>query len=138
MAVPGANVAVLSFELAAVPASAPLARRRVEGFAAEHVMDADVLARVALAFTEAFTNAVRHAYVGGVPRDDDISVSADVEDGTLEVVVIDHGAGIRAGHSQGGLGAGLAIVAECTDAFAIREGLTEGTEVWMQFRLPAA
>jgi anti-sigma regulatory factor (Ser/Thr protein kinase) len=64
-------------------------------FAEEHSADRDLRERVALAFTEAFTNAVRHAYGDAAPSHDDIRVSADVDDGTLEIVVIDRGAGFR-------------------------------------------
>jgi anti-sigma regulatory factor (Ser/Thr protein kinase) len=107
-------------------------------FAQEHSDDHDIHARVALAFTEAFTNAVRHAYAGSVTSDDDICVFADVDDGTLEIVVVDHGLGLRADSTTRGLGAGLKIIAECADAFAIRERVPDGLEVWMRFELVKA
>ena len=66
---------------------------------------------------------------GADPRDDDIRVTADVDDGTLEIVVVDHGVGLRADARDRGLGAGLKIIAECADAFAIRERVPDGVEV---------
>jgi anti-sigma regulatory factor (Ser/Thr protein kinase) len=104
-------------------------------FAQEHSPDRDLHERVALAFTEAFTNAVRHAYPDADPGWDAIQVSADVDDGTLEIVVSDHGTGFQAASSGSGLGVGLGIVASCADHFAIRERAMRGTEVWMAFRL---
>jgi anti-sigma regulatory factor (Ser/Thr protein kinase) len=107
----------------------------VVAFAQEHVTDAAVIDRVALAFTEAFTNAVRHAYEGPDLRGDDIRVSADVEDDSLEIVVVDQGDGFQPGRGRPGLGLGLTIIAECADAVSIRERVPSGTEVWMRFVL---
>jgi anti-sigma regulatory factor (Ser/Thr protein kinase) len=132
------HVPVCSFALPAEPASVRRARRWMLAFAQEHSSDCDLHERVALAFTEAFTNAVRHAYPNAAPGWDDIQVSADVDDGTLEIVVIDHGAGFEAASRASGLGVGLGIVASCADHFAIRERTTRGTEVWMAFRLADA
>jgi anti-sigma regulatory factor (Ser/Thr protein kinase) len=129
------RVPVVTFELAAVPASVACARHWVVAFAQEHSSDRDVQERVALAFTEAFTNAVRHAYPGEMAADNDICVAVDVEDGCLEIMVVDHGRGIRAGSSSPGMGAGLGIIAQCCDAFAIGEHQPSGTEIWMRFEL---
>src|SRR3954453_10367657 len=119
-----------------MPESVGKARRWMLAFVQEHSADHDLHGRVALAFTEAFTNAVRHAYVD--VSEEDISVFADVDDGTLEIVVVDHGVGMRPDPSTGGLGAGLKIVAQCADAFAIRERIPSGIEVWMKFELSPA
>lgn len=132
------QVPVCSFSLPAAPASVRRARRWIVAFAQEHSGDSDLHERVSLAFTEAFTNAVLHAYADVVRRDDDIRVSADIEDGTLEIVVIDHGSGFRATSNVPGLGAGLGIIASCADRFAIREHATQGTELWMSFHVRAA
>lgn len=88
--------------------------------------------RIALAATEAMSNAVRHAYPPGDPGR--IEVSADIEDGEFEIVVSDDGTGLRAGES-GGLGAGLALIAQTADRFAIRQRTPRGIEVWMRFPL---
>jgi anti-sigma regulatory factor (Ser/Thr protein kinase) len=105
----------------------------MRAFAEEHSADRDLHGRVALAFTEALTNAIRHAYDGEPPADDDICVFADVDDGTLEIVVVDHGRGLRADSRTPGIGEGLKIIAECTDAFRIAERRPAGVEVWMRF-----
>ena len=129
------RVPVVTFELAAVPASVACARHWVLAFAQEHTSDRDVHERVAIAFTEAFTNAVRHAYGEEAASDNEICVCADVEDGSLEIMVVDHGRGIRAGSSSPGLGAGMGIIAQCADAFAVSERQPSGTEIWMRFDL---
>src|SRR5690348_12419677 len=60
----------------------------------------------------------------------DLLVFADVDDDTLEIVVADSGRGLHSLPRTPGLGAGLNIIAECADEFAIRERLPEGVEVW--------
>jgi anti-sigma regulatory factor (Ser/Thr protein kinase) len=130
------QVPALTFELAAEGRSVPRARGWIVAFAQEHITDRIIVSRVALAFTEAFTNAVRHAYEGPDPRGNDICVSADVEHDSLEIVVVDHGDGFRAERRDPGLGMGLTVVAEAADAFSIRERAPSGTEVWMRFDLP--
>jgi anti-sigma regulatory factor (Ser/Thr protein kinase) len=131
------RVPVLSFELSAEPASVAAARRSVRVFAQTHSADQDLHGRVALAFSEAFANAVCHAYGDPDPRDM-VCVAADIDDQTLEVVVIDHGSGLRPHAPTPGLGSGLKIIAACADAFAIREHQPSGTEIWMQFHLTPA
>ena len=127
------GVPAMAFELDATPESVPRARAWMRAFAGEHCASPDDDARIAHAFTEAFTNAVRHAYAepGGTVR-----VAADVDDGTLEIVIDYDGHGLRAAPgSRLGLGAGLKIIAEAADAFGIRERTPNGTEVWMRFEL---
>jgi anti-sigma regulatory factor (Ser/Thr protein kinase) len=128
------RVPTLTFALAAVPEHVATARHWVVAFAQEHTSDRDVQGRIAIAFSEAFANAVRHAYPEGAGED--VCVSADIDDGTLEVVVVDSGGGFRAGSAGRGLGAGMGLIAQCTDAFALRERTPSGIEVWMRFRLP--
>jgi anti-sigma regulatory factor (Ser/Thr protein kinase) len=130
------RVSVLAIELSAVPESVAQARHRIMAFAQQHTDENDVLERIAIAFSEAFTNAVRHAYPADEPGDHSIGVHADVEFGTLEIVVVDDGRGIHAGVSEPGLGAGLGLIAQCADRFAIRERVPAGTEIWMRFELP--
>lgn len=127
------RVPVLTFELAAKAKSIARARRSVLSFARQHSDDEDLLDRVALAFSEAFTNAVRHAYA---ETDGEVRVCMDVDEDALEIVVIDDGCGFRSDSSTGGLGAGMTIIAECADAIGIRERRPSGTEVWMRFELP--
>jgi anti-sigma regulatory factor (Ser/Thr protein kinase) len=125
------RVPVMAFDVAPEPASVRHARGWVVAFAGEHGAAREVQARMGLALTEAFTNAVMYGSSDGTGV---VRVAADIEGGTFEVVVLDDGAGFRPGRSHG-LGAGLSIIAETADAFAIRERVPQGTEVWMRFRL---
>jgi anti-sigma regulatory factor (Ser/Thr protein kinase) len=119
--------------LPAAPDAPGVARDRLVAFVCEHGGGGELGARTALAVTEAVANVVRHAYAGG---DGWIDVEADIDDGLLEVVVADRGRGLRATPASDGLGAGLAIIADCCDDCTIRSGDGEGIEVWMCFALP--
>jgi anti-sigma regulatory factor (Ser/Thr protein kinase) len=127
------RVPTLSFVFPATAEAVPRARHWVDEFAAARAGGAELHGRIVLAFTEAFTNAVLHAYEAARPGQ--VEVAADVEDGTLEIVVIDQGRGLTPSKGDG-LGAGLAIIARSTDAFGIRERTPTGTEVWLRFTLP--
>lgn len=123
------RVPVITFELPAVAASVAAARHRLLAFAQEHSRDLDLHQRVALAITEAFTNAVVHAYHDLDAGDRELCVSADIDDHALECVIVDRGHGFQADSASGGLG----IMAACADRFEIRERIPDGTEVWMRF-----
>ena len=132
MTAPG--VPLVTFALPAEARSVGTARRWLRSFASEHGGGRDVQDRVSSALTEAMANAVLHAYAA--PDGGQIDVAADVEDGALEIVVLDSGAGLRASPSEGQrVGMGFGIIASSADAFAIRERVPHGTEVWMRFEL---
>jgi serine/threonine-protein kinase RsbW len=124
-------VPCLSIRLPAVASSVPAARRRARSFAASNGVTGTTLSAVALAVTEAVTNAVRHAYP--VTRGD-VQVMLDVEDGVLEVVVTDEGLGFT-NRPVTGLGLGLMLMREISDAFEVRDVPVGGVEVWMRFAL---
>lgn len=110
----------------------PTFRRRASQFAAEQGVGQDVVADVALAVSEAVTNAVKYAKVS--EAEGVVELSAATSDGWLEVKVRDYGEGFGKGSSDG-LGLGLAIIARlCSDLKIIQEG--DGTEVRMRFPLP--
>jgi anti-anti-sigma factor len=119
-----------------VPGSVPQARGLLAAFISQHTTDHEFQSRVALAFTEGFSNAVRHAYEGGPPGD--VHVAADLEDDAVEVVIADDGRGFRDSTAVQGLGAGMGIMTHSADAFAIRERNHGGTEVWLRFDLRGA
>jgi anti-sigma regulatory factor (Ser/Thr protein kinase) len=128
------RVPLVAFELPAVARSVGTARRWLRAFAGGHGGDRELQDRVASALTEAFANAVLHAYVA--PDEGRIDVAADIEDGALEIVVLDTGSGLRASPSdRQGVGMGFGIIAGTADAFAIRERMPQGTEVWLRFEL---
>jgi len=136
MPAPLAVVPCTSFELEATARSVAEVRRRLVAFGAEVGADRELLGRVALAVSEASANVVMHAY-----RDRresrPLRVAADFEDGDLEVVIADEGAGLRPGRSPG-LGVGLGIIADTCDRFVIRAGPDGlGVELWMRFRVDA-
>ena len=79
--------------------------------------------------------AERHAGDDGVTWQSYARVGSQPPGLAPRIVVIDHGEGFRAGSTQEGLGAGMRIMAQCADAFAIRERLPSGTEVWLRFDL---
>lgn len=87
---------------------------------------------VTLATSEAVTNAVLHAYdqPGG-----SFQVTASFMPGELWLMVADDGAGMRPGGSTGGLGVGLAVIAQLADDFEIIKRSSGGTELRMKFQL---
>jgi serine/threonine-protein kinase RsbW len=125
-------VPLVSLDAEAVARSVGDARRRLVAFASQLGADRDLQARVALAVTEAATNVVMHAYSDAGPRP--LHVTADFEDGDLEVVVADEGEGLRP-HRSPGLGSGLGIIAETSDEFVVREREPAGVELWMRFNV---
>ena len=123
----------LNLTLPAEPASVPALRRRASQYAAEQGVCRDVVADVALAVSEAVTNAVKYAKTArgeGV-----VELSGAIKGSWLEVRVRDRGEGFGRGSSDG-LGLGLSIIARlCADLKIVQEG--DGTEVRMRFPLPA-
>jgi serine/threonine-protein kinase RsbW len=118
--------------LPAEPASVPELRHRIAGYAAEHGLGSDLVADVALAVSEAVTNAVKYADGAG---EGVVEVAASRGDEWLEVTVRDRGEGFGRG-SVDGLGLGLTIIARLAgDLRIVQEG--EGTEVRMRFPLAA-
>ena len=127
-------VPLVTFALPAEARSVGTGRRWLRAFASEHGGDSSLQDRVASALTEALANAVLHAYAA--PDVGRIDVAADIEDGALEIVVVDDGSGLRASPSdRQSVGMGFGIIASTTDAFAIRERVPQGTEVWLRFEL---
>jgi serine/threonine-protein kinase RsbW len=123
---------VLRLSLPAEPASVPALRRRTSSFAAAQGAGRDLVADVALAVSEAVTNAVKYAKVSGA--DSVLDLCAARRGDWLEVRVRDRGEGFGRG-SADGLGLGLTIIARlAADLRIVQEG--EGTEVRMRFPLP--
>jgi|tagenome__1003787_1003787.scaffolds.fasta_scaffold19043170_2 anti-sigma regulatory factor (Ser/Thr protein kinase) len=125
------RVPLLVSDVAAVPESVTMLRHLVIAFAAANGVDGKRLGDIGLAVSEAVGNVIAHAY-----EDDEngaVHLAADVEEDSLEIVVADDGHGIRGGHSDGGLGVGLSMIAQLCSDFAIRERRPAGTEIWMRF-----
>jgi serine/threonine-protein kinase RsbW len=108
-----------------------LARREVEAYAREH--GAVDPAGIALAVSEAVTNAVIHAYVDRpVPGDVEVLAERHPDDG-LEVHVCDEGRGMMPRSDSPGLGVGLPLVAKLAQRFRVETRPTGGTAVSMVF-----
>jgi serine/threonine-protein kinase RsbW/stage II sporulation protein AB (anti-sigma F factor) len=108
-------------------------RHLVVEFAGRHGVAKRDRDRIALAITEATTNAVVHAYPPH--RQSRIRYLADIEDGDLQIIISDDGDGIRAGHRSPGLGLGLNLIAAMTSDFTITPREPRGLDVWMRFVL---
>lgn len=131
----GESVVTLSF-----PAKADyllLARLALGGLARRLPVDADVLADLKLAVTEACGNVVRHAYVDG--ESGPVGVALVVHPDRLEMIVEDAGAGIERPRAdewevnqlpEGGMG--LAIMRAVVDELDVTRGADgRGTVVHM-------
>jgi anti-sigma regulatory factor (Ser/Thr protein kinase) len=113
------------------PDVVPSFRHAAVDFAATHGADADLCHDVALAVSEAVTNAVKHA---DARAEETVSLTASVADDWLEIRVLDRGAGFGNPESDG-LGLGLSIIARLSAHLTIsQEG--RGTELVMRFPLP--
>lgn len=110
------------------------ARRTVMDWAQRHVDDRAVLNDIALAVTEAATNAVLHAY-----RDDAqpgiVVIEVDREVACLCICVRDEGSGLAPRVDSPGLGLGLGLIAQVADSADVRAPESGGTEVVMRFNL---
>ena len=121
-------VPFLSLATPALPSAVGEIRRDVRAFASEHGAEGLALIAIELAVSEAMANAVVHGGVGTV------RVEADIEDGELEVVVLDEGPGFT-GEPAPGLGMGLALMRDGATSFEVRDRPEGGVEVWMRFSL---
>ncbi len=112
----------------------PEVRHGVRAFAAAHGAPADVLGNLALAVTEAVTNAILHAYVDMDAGDVTVAAQAGAEQ--LLVSVADDGRGMQPRPDSPGLGMGLPMIGQLTTSVDIRERPAGGTEVRMRFAAP--
>jgi len=130
----GVSVPCLSLVLAATPQSVGEARRRIREFASTHGARGEALAVIELAVSEAATNAAVHAYPDGPAGP--MRIEADVEEGELEIVVVDEGAGFTSSDGPApGLGLGLGLVRRNALAFEVRDRPLGGVELWARFAL---
>jgi anti-sigma regulatory factor (Ser/Thr protein kinase) len=104
------NVERLELRLQASPAAVPGVRRAVVDFADLHGVGHGP--DIALAVSEAVTNAVLHAYRGDTTGD--VRVVACAEPDGLVVVVRDYGCGMSPHPDSPGLGLGLSVIGRLT------------------------
>lgn len=123
----------LVLNVPAAPEAVGILRRAAADVAREHGADADLAFDVALAVSEAVTNAVKYAYVRESEGEGKVEMSARVHDRFLEISIRDWGTGFGTGSSDG-LGIGLALIARMSAEMTIvQEG--QGTQVQMRFSL---
>ncbi len=112
------------------PEAIPVLRHAAVDFAAAHGADADLCVDVALAVSEAVTNAVKHSRAHLEER---VTLTASVAQDWLEIRVRDRGAGFGLAESDG-LGLGLPTIARVAAQLTIHQD-GHGTEVRMSFPL---
>jgi len=116
--------------LRAQPDQIRLIREEVKAYAVENgAADPDA---VALAVSEAVTNAVVHAYADA-PEPGEIEVVAQIVPHGLEVFVCDDGRGMLPRHDSPGVGLGLPLVATLAESFEVQARSGGGTQVRMAF-----
>ena len=119
----------------ATPASLPLARHAtIEALTQAGVVDHQLLAAIALAVSEAFGNAVRHAYPDAI-GDVDLIVECDATQ--ISVTVADTGVGINGASRDPGLGLGIQLIGHLTTAWTVDSDGT-GTTVCLRFDMNPA
>src|SRR5437764_4905751 len=117
---------------AADAVSVSAARHELIDFAKSAGASEHELQSIRLAVSEALTNVVLHAYRGASGQ---IHVNAAVAGGELWILIADDGSGLHAGGGTGGLGIGLALIAELSDSFSVVNRASGGTEVRIRFDL---
>jgi anti-sigma regulatory factor (Ser/Thr protein kinase) len=129
MSTASAKAERLELRMPSEPSAVPAIRRAVREFAIAHrVADTDA---VALAVTEAATNAVQHAYRNG--DSGQVRVVACAEPDRLVVVVRDYGCGMRSRHESPGLGIGLSTIGHVAAHFNVEAPDAAGTRLRMHF-----
>jgi serine/threonine-protein kinase RsbW/stage II sporulation protein AB (anti-sigma F factor) len=123
----------LELRLQALPAAVPGVRRAVVSFAELHGVGH--APDVALAVSEAITNAVLHGYRNGAAGS--VRVVACAEPDRLVVVVRDYGCGMSPHPDSPGLGLGLSVIGRLTTEMNIeRPDRGGGTRLRMHFASP--
>lgn len=117
----------LDIELAGEPASIAHARKAARDFAAACGADPEDLA---LAVSEAVTNAIVHGYRDGGSGQIDLECWRDGDDCFVEVS--DRGVGMRPHPGSPGIGMGLPVITALADSVEI-VSLDRGTAIRMRF-----
>ena len=124
--------------LPAAPESVPRLRHGVTRFATLAGASDRVRRKVALAVSEACTNAVVHAYRGprSRGRSGEVQVRAERRDRRLAVTVSDTGCGMLPRNDSPGLGLGAPLMAVLADHIEISDNPEgSGTVVRLEFAL---
>jgi serine/threonine-protein kinase RsbW len=113
-----------------------LVREMLSGVALAVRLDEAEANDILTAATEACNNVVLHAYEG---EEGPLKVEVRLVADALQVVVRDHGTGIKARSiaNESSLGIGLPIIRTLVDRLELRDGPEGGTEVCMEFGTPS-
>ena len=122
----------------AQPAHLPAIRRAVTDAATGFGADEAVLLRLALAVSEAATNAILHAYRDRPDSPGDVRVMVRRAGEQLDVCIHDRGMGMAPRTDSPGLGLGLCLIAHEAAAFEVRDAAGGGTEIALRFELASA
>jgi serine/threonine-protein kinase RsbW len=110
-------------------------RHAATAFAERHGASGSQREDIALAVSEAVSNAVRHAYPGR-NRDGTVELHARMSDAMLEVLVCDDGDGMRPRSANPGLGLGLALIRQVTQDLQLEScDPSPGVRVRMTFAI---
>jgi serine/threonine-protein kinase RsbW len=126
----------VSLTLSNQPENVLLVRETLSGLAETVGVDGVELNDIRTAVTEACNNVVLHAYEGG---EGPLQVELYVAPATVEVVVRDHGTGIRPhirSDDEEALGIGLSIIQALAPRVEFKDVEGGGTEVRMEFSTP--
>ena len=115
----------------ATPESVPALRTAVADFLESCGAAERLVQTVKLAVSEALTNVVLHAYPDGDPGP--VVVSAAMNNGSVEVTIVDEGRGMVPRADSPGAGLGLPIIAQLAAAVEISHGDGDGTRLRMSF-----
>jgi serine/threonine-protein kinase RsbW len=118
------------------PENALLVREMLTGVALAISLEENELNDILTAVTEACNNVVLHAYEG---EEGPLEVEVKLTRSCLEIVVRDHGTGIRprAEANESSLGIGLPVIQALAHRMELRDGPRDGTEVRMEFATPS-
>jgi serine/threonine-protein kinase RsbW len=128
----------VSLTLSNQPDNVLLVRETLSGVAETVGVDGVDLNDIRTAVTEACNNVVLHAYGG---EEGPLHVELYVSEQTVEVVVRDHGSGIKPhirSDEEAALGIGLSIIQALAPRVEFKDVDGGGTEVRMEFSTPTA
>jgi anti-sigma regulatory factor (Ser/Thr protein kinase) len=126
----------VSLTLSNQPENVLLVRETLSGLAETVGVDGVELNDIRTAVTEACNNVVLHAYEGG---EGPLQVELYLAPAAVEVVVRDHGTGIRPhirSEEENALGIGLSIIQALAPRVEFKDVEGGGTEVRMEFSTP--
>lgn len=131
---PAVDPPAIALLVLASPDAVTQVRSTLRGFVTALEIPMPIADAAVFAASEAVMNIVRHAYASDELGT--VELQADFQDGTLEVVICDRGAGLHGMFGEG-VGRGLALIGELADEHSVADSSPHGVEVWMRFDVGA-